>query len=78
MPVMKTRSLPALLVPFLACLVLLAGAAEAKPPRWEYLVVNAGLKNRPLEQMLNEQGKAGWELVAFTRNSVAVFKRPAN
>lgn len=74
---MKTRSLPALLVPFVACFVLLAGPAHAAPPRWEYLVINAGLKNRPLEQMLNEQGRAGWELVAFTKNSVAVFKRPA-
>lgn len=75
---MKTRSLPGLIVPLLACFVLFAGPAEAGPPRWEYLVINGGLKNRPLEQMLNEQGKAGWELVAFTRNSVAVFKRPVN
>ena len=49
---------------------------EAKPPRWEYLVVSAGLKNQPLQQMLNNQGAQGWELVAFTPGSVAVFKRP--
>jgi hypothetical protein len=48
---------------------------EAKPPRWEYLVVSAGLKNQPLQQMLNNQGGQGWELVAFTPGSVAVFKR---
>jgi hypothetical protein len=40
-------------------------------------VVNAGLKNRNLEQMLNEQGALGWELVALTRKDVAIFKRVA-
>lgn len=51
------------------------GVAEAKAPKWEYLVVNAGLKNRNLEQMLNEHGAQGWELVAVTRKQVAIFKR---
>ena len=57
--------------------VLLAsvGVAEAKAPKWEYLVVNAGLKNRNLEQMLNARGAEGWELVALTRKDVAIFKR---
>ena len=63
---------------FLAFVLLFSFAtlAEAKPPRWEYLVVSAGLKNQPLQQMLNNQGAQGWELVAFTPGSVAVFKRP--
>ena len=51
------------------------GVAEAKAPKWDYLVVSAGLNNRNLEQMLNERGAEGWELVAFTRKDVAVFKR---
>jgi len=51
--------------------------AEARAPKWEYLVVNAGLKNRNLELMLNERGAEGWELVAVTRKDVAVFKRAA-
>ena len=53
------------------------GIAEARSPKWEYLVVNAGLKNRNLELMLNERGAEGWELVAVTRKDVAVFKRAA-
>lgn len=61
----------------IAALLLLTSVAplEAKPPKWEYLVVSAGLKNQPLQQMLNNQGAQGWELVAFTPGSVAVFKR---
>lgn len=50
----------------------LAGAA---PDKWEYLVVTGALKMRNLEQMLNARGAEGWELVTFTRNDVAVFKR---
>jgi len=53
------------------------GVAEARAPKWEYLVINAGLKNRNLEQMLNEKGALGWELVALTRKDVAIFKRVA-
>jgi hypothetical protein len=53
------------------------GIAEARSPKWEYLVVNAGLKNRNLELMLNERGAEGWELVVLTRKDVAVFKRAA-
>jgi hypothetical protein len=53
------------------------GVAEARTPKWEYLVVSAGLKNRNLEQMLNAQGALGWELVALTRKDVAIFKRVA-
>ena len=53
------------------------GVAEAKGPNWEYMVVSAALKNRNLEQMLNARGSEGWELVAFTRKDVAVFKRKA-
>jgi len=49
--------------------------AEAKPPKWEYLVVSAALNNRSLEQVLNARGAEGWELVAFTRKDVAIFKR---
>lgn len=50
---------------------------QAAPPKWEYLVVTAALQNRPLEQLLNARGAEGWELVAFTRKDVAVFKRRA-
>lgn len=49
--------------------------AEARTPKWEYLVVSAGMQNRNLEQMLNARGAEGWELVGFTRKDVAVFKR---
>ena len=49
--------------------------AEARTPKWEYLVISGGLKNRDLEQMLNARGAEGWELVGFTRKDVAVFKR---
>ena len=53
------------------------GVAEARTPKWEYLVVSAGLQNRSLEQMLNARGAEGWELVGFTRKDVAIFKRKA-
>ena len=59
----------------LAVFVCLAPAAQAGPTKWEYLVVSAGLNNRSLEQMLDARGAEGWELVAFTRKDVAVFKR---
>ena len=52
-------------------------SAEARPPKWQYTVVNAALNNRSLEQMLNARGADGWELVAFTRKDVAIFKREA-
>ena len=52
-------------------------AAQAQSAEWEYLVVSAALQNRNLEQMLNARGAEGWELVAFTRKDVAVFKRKA-
>ena len=52
-----------------------ASAAQAQSPKWEYLVVNAALNNRNLEQMLDARGAEGWELVAFSRKDVAVFKR---
>jgi hypothetical protein len=51
--------------------------AEARPVKWEYVVVSAALNNRNLEQMLNARGAEGWELVALTRKDVAIFKRPA-
>lgn len=51
--------------------------AQAQPTDWEYLVVNAALNNRALQQMLNARGADGWELVAFTGKDVAVFKRKA-
>lgn len=53
------------------------GFAEARTPGWEYLVVNAALNNRNLEQLLNARGAEGWELVALTRKDVAIFKRRA-
>ena len=49
--------------------------AQAQSPKWEYLVVSAALNNRNLEQMLDARGAEGWELVAFSRKDVAVFKR---
>lgn len=51
--------------------------AQAQSVKWEYLVVSAALKNRNLEQVLNARGAEGWELVAFSRKDVAVFKRKA-
>lgn len=51
------------------------GVAEARAPKWEYLVVTAALKIRNLEQMMNARGAEGWELVALTRKDVAIFKR---
>lgn len=56
----------------------MAPLAGARPPKWEYLAVNAALHNRNLEQMLDARGAEGWELVGFTRKDVAVFKRMAN
>jgi hypothetical protein len=53
------------------------GVVEARTPKWEYLVVSAGLQNRNLEQMLNARGAEGWELVTVTRKDVAIFKREA-
>jgi hypothetical protein len=58
-------------------MMALSSPGEARSPKWEYLVVSAGLKNRNLELMLNERGAEGWELVALTRKDVAVFKRAA-
>lgn len=58
------------------CFASLA-TAKAQPVEWEYLVVNAALNNRVLQQMLNARGADGWELVAFTGKDVAIFKRRA-
>lgn len=55
----------------------ISSPAEARTPKWEYLVISGGLNNRNLEQMLNARGAEGWELVGFTRKDVAVFKRVA-
>ena len=60
---------------FVFVFLALMTVAEAQSPTWEYLAVNAGLNNRNLEQMLNARGAEGWELVAFTRKDVAIFKR---
>lgn len=62
---------------FAAVIFSAPDAAQAQSPKWEYLVVNAALNNRNLEQMLDARGAEGWELVAFTRKDVAVFKRKA-
>ena len=53
----------------------LSPLAEARTPKWEYLVVSAALNNRNLGEMLSARGSDGWELVGFTRKDVAVFKR---
>jgi len=58
-------------------LTALATGAQAQSTKWEYLVVGAALKPRGLQQMLDARGAEGWELVAFTRKDVAVFKRKA-
>ena len=55
----------------------LSPLAEARAPKWEYLVVTGALKIRNLEQMMNARGAEGWELVAFTSRDVAIFKRKA-
>ena len=60
---------------FVFVFLALMTVAEAQSPKWEYLVVSAALNNRNLEQMLNARGAEGWELVAFTRKDVAIFKR---
>ena len=60
-----------------SALLTFAAAAQAQSLKWDYLVVNAALNNRNLEQVLNARGAEGWELVAFTRKDVAVFKRKA-
>ena len=58
-----------------AVVFLLACNADARPVKWEYLVLNAGLQNRQLESLLNTNGAAGWELVQISPKGVAVFKR---
>ena len=62
---------------FAAVILSAPNTAQAQSLKWEYLVVNAALKNRNLEQMLNARGAEGWELVALTRKDVAIFKREA-
>jgi len=63
---------------FAGCAVLLTFAcgADARPVKWEYLVVNAGLANRLLENLLNRNGAEGWELIQINAKGIAVFKRP--
>lgn len=60
----------AALVAFFAC-----SAEAGRPVKWEYRVVNAGLANRLLENLLNANGAEGWELVQISAKGVAVFKR---
>jgi len=72
--VMKNKLRHSMLV---VVFLVAAGTAHAQSPKWEYLVVSAALNNRNLEQMLDARGAEGWELVAFTRKDVAVFKRKA-
>lgn len=67
--------LKSLLVAF--AILTFATVAQAQSAKWEYLVVSAALKNRNLERLMNERGAEGWELVAFTRKDVAIFKRKA-
>lgn len=55
--------------------LLFACGADARPLKWEYRVVNAGLNNRQLESLLNSNGAEGWELVQITAKGVAIFKR---
>ncbi len=62
---------------FAAVIFSAPSTVQAQSPKWEYLAVNAALNNRNLEQMLDARGAEGWELVAFTRKDVAVFKRKA-
>lgn len=77
--IMNTALLLRPLTVVLLALVFLASVptASARSPKWEYLVVNAALKNPNLQRMLEARGAEGWELVAFTRKDVAVFKRPS-
>jgi len=58
-----------------AFILLLTCAADARPPVWEYRVVNAHFDNRQLESLLNSNGAEGWELVQISAKGVAVFKR---
>ena len=56
-------------------IVLFCGSAlQAKPPQWQYLVVNSPAGNRTLENLLNTNGAQGWELVQVDRG-VVIFKR---
>jgi hypothetical protein len=56
-------------------------APRTDRPRWEYKVVDTGVtKNHTvsrLEEMLNEYGAEGWELIRSTPNSPTAFSRAA-
>ncbi len=77
--IMKTSAFFRIPLATLVAVSLMAFAApcEGASPKWEYLAVKAAMKTPNLQRMLDEQGAQGWELVAFTRKDVAVFKRPA-
>ena len=47
---------------------------EADVTNWEYLTVP--LVSHALQQILNQWGSEGWELVTVV-NDIAYFKRPA-
>jgi hypothetical protein len=44
-------------------------------PQWEYRRINLGELLLGTEELLNNAGKEGWELVAITNNGVAYLKR---
>jgi hypothetical protein len=69
------RSRAARLVIGCALLLTFTCGAYAKAPKWEYLVVSAGLSNRPLAALLNTHGAEGWELVQINVKGIAIFKR---
>ena len=57
-------------------------AHVASVPKWEYQVKRVGedkqkglLGSQRMEQIFNEEGKQGWELVAINEER-ATFKRP--
>jgi len=76
------RTLPGLAMAGLFAFAFV-GAAHAqqapKPPgkqaRYEYAVRNARFNNPILENMLNDYGSKGWELVQLERG-IAIFRRP--
>ena len=59
----------------LTFIFLFSCVADARPVKWEYTVVNAGLANRQLENLLNSYGLEGWELVQINSSGIAIFKR---
>ncbi len=76
-PAMKQLRLFLFPAVLLSAVLLTASPVEAQTVvQFEYLVVNAQLANRDLQNLLNARGQEGWELVQINARGVAVLKRP--